>query len=56
MDQKERGRVKRRNMIAKRMLVDQRKQYSERKIKDKTKQKPPKLNIRMLDLNGEDET
>ncbi len=48
-DNKDKGRIKRRNMIAKRMLVEQRDQYRERRVKDATKKKPKKINVRDIE-------
>ena len=52
---KEKGRIKRRNMIAKKMLVDQRVLYHERRVLDKTKKKLPKINVREIERNLEDD-
>lgn len=49
MEHKEKGRIKRRNMIAKKMLVDQRVLYHERRVLDKKKKKLPKINLREIE-------
>lgn len=54
-ESKAKARIKRRNNIAKNMLVDQRSLYSERTVKDKTKRKE-RISSKVLAKNykGED--
>ena len=49
MKQNARRKIRRRNMIARNMLVEQRALHGERRIKDATKKKPEKVNPRNIE-------